>query len=100
MFPYFLIDLYTYKENIQEPTFGNILQIFYFAAPDNEQVLCELVVSDSLCCSYCNTEFEDKTQQRLHYKLDWHRYNLKQHLNGLKSISEDNFNKLAGEGTV
>ncbi|XP_012226347.1 tRNA endonuclease ANKZF1 isoform X2 [Linepithema humile] len=68
--------------------------------PDNEQVLCELVVSDSLCCSYCNTEFEDKTQQRLHYKLDWHRYNLKQHLNGLKSINEDNFNRLAGEGDM
>ncbi|KAG5319103.1 ANKZ1 protein, partial [Acromyrmex heyeri] len=68
--------------------------------PDSEQIICELVVSDSLCCSYCNTEFEDKVQQRLHYKLDWHRYNLKQHLNGLKSISEDNFNKLAGEGDM
>ncbi|KYQ48057.1 Ankyrin repeat and zinc finger domain-containing protein 1 [Trachymyrmex zeteki] len=71
-----------------------------FAVPDSEQIICELVVSDSLCCSYCNTEFEDKVQQRLHYKLDWHRYNLKQHLNGLKSISEDNFNKLAGEGDM
>ncbi|EZA52420.1 hypothetical protein DMN91_012080 [Ooceraea biroi] len=68
--------------------------------PDTAQVFTELVVSDSLCCSYCNTEFEDKVQQRLHYKLDWHRYNLKQHLNGLKSISEDSFNKLAGDGDM
>ncbi|XP_029173254.1 ankyrin repeat and zinc finger domain-containing protein 1-like [Nylanderia fulva] len=67
--------------------------------PD-EQELSQLVVSDSLCCSQCNTEFEDKPQQRLHYKLDWHRYNLKQHLNGLKSISEDYFNRMVGEGDM
>nr|XP_050852138.1 ankyrin repeat and zinc finger domain-containing protein 1-like isoform X1 [Vespula vulgaris] len=60
----------------------------------------ELVVSDSLSCSFCNTVFEDKKHQRLHYKLDWHRYNLKQRLNGLKSISEDSFNLLADEGDV
>ncbi|XP_072749414.1 tRNA endonuclease ANKZF1 [Anoplolepis gracilipes] len=68
--------------------------------PDNEQELSQLVVSDSLCCSHCNAEFEDKPQQRLHYKLDWHRYNLKQNLNGLKSISEDSFNRIAGEGDM
>ncbi|OAD54422.1 Ankyrin repeat and zinc finger domain-containing protein 1 [Eufriesea mexicana] len=70
---------------------------------ENEKVLSQLddlVVSDSLSCSFCNTVFEDKTQQRLHYKLDWHRYNLKQRLNGLKSISEDKFNLLADEGDV
>ncbi|XP_070166528.1 tRNA endonuclease ANKZF1 [Polyergus mexicanus] len=68
--------------------------------PDNEQELSQLVVSDSLCCSHCNAEFEDKPQQRLHYKLDWHRYNLKQNLNGLKSISEDSFNRMVGEGDM
>ncbi|KAL6444868.1 hypothetical protein ACFW04_002116 [Cataglyphis niger] len=68
--------------------------------PDSEQELSHLVVSDSLCCSHCNAEFEDKPQQRLHYKLDWHRYNLKQNLNGLKSISEDSFNRMVGEGDM
>ncbi|XP_011152539.1 ankyrin repeat and zinc finger domain-containing protein 1 [Harpegnathos saltator] len=70
---------------------------------DSETVLNQLedlVVSDSLSCSFCNTVFEDKTQQRHHYKLDWHCYNLKQHLNGLKSISEDSFNLLVDEGAV
>ncbi|XP_054010497.1 ankyrin repeat and zinc finger domain-containing protein 1-like [Hylaeus anthracinus] len=62
--------------------------------------LDDLVVSDSLSCSFCNAVFENKAQQRLHYKLDWHRYNLKQRLNGLKSISEDKFNLLADEGDV
>lgn len=51
----------------------------------------DLVISNSLCCSYCNTVFADKYQQRTHYKLDWHRFNLKQHLHGLKSVSEDIF---------
>ncbi|XP_033359843.1 ankyrin repeat and zinc finger domain-containing protein 1-like isoform X1 [Bombus vosnesenskii] len=62
--------------------------------------LDDLVVSDSLSCSFCNTIFEDKAQQRLHYKLDWHRYNLKQRLNGLRPINEDKFNLLADEGNV
>ncbi|XP_015524854.1 ankyrin repeat and zinc finger domain-containing protein 1 [Neodiprion lecontei] len=68
-----------------------------------EKVLCqleELVVSDSLSCSFCNTVFEDKAQQRLHYKLDWHRYNLKQRLGGLKSISEGNFSLMADKDDV
>ncbi|KAG7204038.1 hypothetical protein KM043_001897 [Ampulex compressa] len=70
---------------------------------DTEKVLIQLedlVVSDSLSCSFCNTIFEDKAQQRLHYKLDWHRYNLKQRLNGLKPIDEDGFNLLADQGDV
>lgn len=58
----------------------------------------DLVISDSLSCSFCNTVFEDQTQQRLHYKLDWHRYNLKQRLNGLKSVTEDAFNILEEKG--
>ncbi|XP_029036639.2 ankyrin repeat and zinc finger domain-containing protein 1-like [Osmia bicornis bicornis] len=70
---------------------------------ETEKVLSQLddlVVSDSLSCSFCNAIFEDKAQQRLHYKLDWHRYNLKQRLNGLKPISEDKFSLLADEGDV
>jgi hypothetical protein len=41
-------------------------------------------------------KFEDQVQQRWHYKLDWHRYNLKQKLNGLESIKEEKFMQLAG----
>ncbi|XP_051174741.1 ankyrin repeat and zinc finger domain-containing protein 1-like [Leptopilina boulardi] len=63
-------------------------------------LLDDLVISDSLSCSFCNTVFEDQSQQRLHYKLDWHRYNLKQRLNGLKSITEDGFSLLAEKDDV
>lgn len=76
---------------------------FVILVPEVEKVLSQLddlVVSDSLSCSFCNTVFEDKAQQRLHYKLDWHRYNLKQRLNALKPISEDKFNLLADEGII
>ncbi|GKV53316.1 hypothetical protein SLEP1_g59848 [Rubroshorea leprosula] len=30
-----------------------------------------------LTCNACNKEFNDDSEQRLHYKSDWHRYNLK-----------------------
>ncbi|KAH0947857.1 hypothetical protein HN011_005529 [Eciton burchellii] len=66
-----------------------------FEPDDNKEVCIELVVSNSLCCSYCNTDFENQDEQRNHYKLNWHCCNLKRHLNGLKSISEDSFNKLS-----
>jgi hypothetical protein len=56
----------------------------------------DLSISETLFCSFCNAKFEDQAQQRLHYKLDWHRYNLKQKLGGLKSVTEDKFAQLAG----
>ncbi|XP_063972704.1 tRNA endonuclease ANKZF1-like [Diachasmimorpha longicaudata] len=71
--------------------------------PDPETIfsqLEDLTVSDSLSCSFCNKVFEDQAQQRSHYKLDWHRYNLKQRLKGFKSITEDEFDVLADEDDV
>ncbi|XP_014242282.1 ankyrin repeat and zinc finger domain-containing protein 1-like isoform X2 [Cimex lectularius] len=54
----------------------------------------DLSISDTLFCSYCNTGFLNKEQQRAHYKQDWHRYNLKQHLNNKKAVSEERFSQL------
>ncbi|XP_011308899.1 ankyrin repeat and zinc finger domain-containing protein 1-like isoform X2 [Fopius arisanus] len=71
--------------------------------PDPETIfsqLEDLTVSDSLSCSFCNKTFEDQAEQRCHYKLDWHRYNLKQRLRGSKSITEDQFDILADEDDV
>jgi hypothetical protein len=56
----------------------------------------EFSVSDSLTCSHCCTTFADKVEQRNHYKLDWHRHNLKQSLKGLNSVMEEEFDKLNG----
>jgi hypothetical protein len=30
-----------------------------------------------LTCNACNKEFNDDAEQKLHYKSEWHRYNLK-----------------------
>lgn len=66
------------------------------------QSLCkseDLNISEKLFCSFCNAKFEDQVQQRLHYKLDWHRYNLKRKLDDLKPITEEKFTQLAGVRT-
>lgn len=34
-----------------------------------------------LTCNACNKEFEDDSEQKLHYKSEWHRYNLKRKVN-------------------
>ncbi|KAJ8971834.1 hypothetical protein NQ317_001547 [Molorchus minor] len=44
-------------------------------------------------CSYCRIQFSDLQSQREHYKLDWHRYNLKQSLESKTSITEEQFNE-------
>lgn len=59
----------------------------------NEQIQSLEVVSTK-SCSYCQVQFESVEDQRLHYKLDWHRYNLKQSLVGKNAISEDQFGKI------
>ncbi|PSN38765.1 hypothetical protein C0J52_08887 [Blattella germanica] len=67
------------------------------AEAQNLSKLEDLSISEKLFCSFCKTSFSDQAQQRLHYKLDWHRYNLKQKLNGLKSISEEKFSQQADD---
>ena len=51
------------------------------------------VVNSSRSCSYCQVQFEEVSDQRLHYKLDWHRYNIKQSLAGRRAVTEDEFEK-------
>ena len=50
-------------------------------------------VNSSRSCSYCQVQFEEVSDQRLHYKLDWHRYNIKQSLAGRRAVTEDEFEK-------
>lgn len=57
----------------------------------------ELTISSSKCCTYCQTTFSDMLEQRAHYKLDWHRYNLKQALIGRATLSADDFSKLSDD---
>jgi len=53
-----------------------------------------------LTCNACNMEFKDEEERNLHYKSDWHRYNLKRkvsflllslsNLNSSLSVSREN----------
>ena len=40
-----------------------------------------------LTCNACNKEFNDDSEQKLHYKSEWHRYNLKRKVRIFKYFS-------------
>jgi pre-60S factor REI1 len=42
-------------------------------------------------CVTCNVVFNESEKQRLHYKTDWHRYNLKRKIAELQPVSEQIF---------
>ncbi|KAA8525800.1 hypothetical protein F0562_007655 [Nyssa sinensis] len=54
-----------------------------------------------LTCNACNKEFLDESEQKLHYKSEWHRYNLKRKVAGVPGVTEALFlarqSALAGE---
>jgi hypothetical protein len=54
--------------------------------------------NNTLACSYCRVYFENVNQQREHYKLDWHRYNLRQSLVQKQPISEGEFDEKTTKG--
>ncbi|KAI4316227.1 hypothetical protein L6164_024226 [Bauhinia variegata] len=41
-----------------------------------------------LTCNACNKEFLDDAEQKLHYKSEWHRYNLKRKVAGVPGVTE------------
>lgn len=41
-----------------------------------------------LTCNACNKEFNDESEQKLHYKSEWHRYNLKRKIAGVPGVTE------------
>ncbi|KAJ7966061.1 cytoplasmic 60S subunit biogenesis factor REI1-like 1-like [Quillaja saponaria] len=41
-----------------------------------------------LTCNSCNKEFNDDIEQKLHYKSEWHRYNLKRKVAGVPGVTE------------
>ncbi|CAH1790093.1 unnamed protein product [Owenia fusiformis] len=54
-------------------------------------------VSDKMSCSMCAVNFDTREEQVNHYKSDWHRFNLKQRIKGLVSVSEEMFENIAGD---
>uniref|UniRef100_A0A8C5HN40 VLRF1 domain-containing protein n=1 Tax=Gouania willdenowi TaxID=441366 RepID=A0A8C5HN40_GOUWI len=69
---------------------------------DDNQVDCNLVreVSDKMVCSTCKSTFINREEQREHYKLDWHRFNIKQKMTGLPPLTAEEFENKTGAGDL
>ncbi|XP_069717381.1 tRNA endonuclease ANKZF1 [Phaenicophaeus curvirostris] len=57
-------------------------------------------VSERMCCSTCGQEFSSREEQTEHYRLDWHRFNLKQRLLGRRSLPAEVFEEKTRAGDV
>lgn len=56
--------------------------------------MSELIqIKDSFTCITCRVAFKDADIQRLHYKSDWHRYNLKRKVAELPSVTSEEFQR-------
>ncbi|CAF3045317.1 unnamed protein product [Rotaria sp. Silwood2] len=53
--------------------------------------LQNLSISDTLACATCQVQFTDRTEQTLHFKSDWHRFNLKRKLRNQPPFSSEKF---------
>ncbi|XP_069792179.1 tRNA endonuclease ANKZF1 isoform X3 [Narcine bancroftii] len=54
-------------------------------------------ISDKMTCSACGCSFDSREEQTEHYKLDWHRFNLRQKLMGAQSVTAEGFERIAGD---
>lgn len=61
---------------------------------------CSLDISDKLFCSACDQVFQNHQEQREHYKLDWHRFNLKQRLKNKPLLSASDFERQSSRGDL
>ncbi|XP_075807955.1 tRNA endonuclease ANKZF1 isoform X2 [Microtus pennsylvanicus] len=59
-----------------------------------------LDISEKLFCSACDQVFQNHQEQRQHYKLDWHRFNLKQRLKNKPVLSALDFEKQSSTGDL
>ncbi|CAM2100733.1 unnamed protein product [Caretta caretta] len=57
-------------------------------------------ISDRMCCSACSRVFDSREEQTEHYRLDWHRFNLKQRLLGRRALAAEEFEEKTRAGDV
>ncbi|XP_065417416.1 tRNA endonuclease ANKZF1 isoform X6 [Chrysemys picta bellii] len=70
-------------------------------AGDGEERACGVPeISDRMCCSSCSREFDSREEQTEHYRLDWHRFNLKQRLLGRRALAAEEFEEKTRAGDV
>ncbi|XP_066996231.2 tRNA endonuclease ANKZF1 [Anabrus simplex] len=68
----------------------------------NEAVKClkNLDISDRYACGTCCLEFQNVEEQRVHFKMGFHSYNIKQKIQGLSPISAENYYLLKEDRTT
>ncbi|XP_036401343.1 ankyrin repeat and zinc finger domain-containing protein 1 [Megalops cyprinoides] len=57
-------------------------------------------MSDRMFCSACQCPFDSREEQTEHYKLDWHRFNLRQRLAGRAPATVEEFESKTGAGDM
>ncbi|XP_042317625.1 ankyrin repeat and zinc finger domain-containing protein 1 isoform X2 [Sceloporus undulatus] len=67
-------------------------------SPDRPSMVLE--VPDRMYCSACSRSFESREEQTEHYRLDWHRFNLKQRLLGRQMLTAEEFEMKTQAGDV
>ncbi|XP_054441608.1 tRNA endonuclease ANKZF1 isoform X1 [Pteronotus mesoamericanus] len=70
------------------------------ASPERKPLEGPLDISGKLLCSTCDQTFQNHQEQREHYKLDWHRFNLKQRLKDKPLLSALDFEKQSSTGDL
>lgn len=53
-----------------------------------------------MTCSTCACTFDSREEQKEHYTLDWHRFNLKRRIKGAAALSEEDFQDKTRAGDV
>ncbi|XP_061241628.1 tRNA endonuclease ANKZF1 isoform X2 [Bos javanicus] len=69
-------------------------------SPERRPFQGALDISEKLFCSTCDQVFQNHQEQREHYKLDWHRFNLKQRLKDKPLLSALDFEKQSSTGDL
>lgn len=69
---------------------------------DDRQQESSLVreVSEKMVCSACRCPFNTREEQMEHYKLDWHRFNLRQKISGMPPVTAEEFERKTGAGDM
>ncbi|XP_045415964.1 ankyrin repeat and zinc finger domain-containing protein 1 [Lemur catta] len=69
-------------------------------SPERKLLQDPMDISEKLSCSTCDQTFQNRQEQREHYKLDWHRFNLKQRLKDKPLLSALDFEKQSSTGDL
>ncbi|TMS06303.1 Ankyrin repeat and zinc finger domain-containing protein 1 [Larimichthys crocea] len=57
-------------------------------------------VSGKMVCSACRCTFSNREEQMEHYKLDWHRFNLRLKISGMPPVTAEEFERKTGAGDM